>query len=248
MPDPAIRRALYVLFARLLSGAPDPALYRRLLDGGLQRLAEAQGLDLTSDLLDDDDPDAAAAELGVEWSRLDRDVSLCASDYPAGANDPVAALGAFLREHRLHLGADASRASICSGNTGCPHSTCNPSASLPQRRATSSHLSENAPFMQHRTRLATRFRMAPSITPHADEVERCTSCLVPKTCWSCGCTLAWRFLKSWLRWPIIGAHMAAKVFSLTSIGPGMCNFKCAIEKRGATVSQGAGAGKNVVVM
>jgi len=105
MRDPAIRRALYVLFARLLSGAPDPALYRRLRDGGLERLAEAQGLDLTSDLLDGDDAEAAASELGVEWSRLDLDVSLCASDYPSGSNDPVAALGAFLREHRLRIDA-----------------------------------------------------------------------------------------------------------------------------------------------
>lgn len=104
MADPDIRRALYVLFARLLSGAPDAQLYRKLRDGGLRNLAAAQGIDLTSDLLDDEDDQAAASELGVEWSRLDQDVSLCASDYPSGASDPIAALGAFLREHRLQLG------------------------------------------------------------------------------------------------------------------------------------------------
>ena len=37
---------------------------------------------------------------------------------------------------------------------------------------TSSHLSENAPHMQFRTFLATRLRIAPSITPQAEEVLR----------------------------------------------------------------------------
>ena len=62
---------------------------------------------------------------------------------------------------------------------GCPHSTCSGSASLPQRLATSSHLSENAPHMQQRTPLSTRLRIGASITPHADEVERKTGCFVP---------------------------------------------------------------------
>jgi TorA maturation chaperone TorD len=103
MSDPAIRRSLYVLFARLLSGAPDAELYGRLQRGGLRSLAAVQGIDLSSDLLDEEDPEAAAAELGVEWARLDREVSLRASDYDAGSSDPVAALGAFLREHRLSI-------------------------------------------------------------------------------------------------------------------------------------------------
>ena len=46
------------------------------------------------------------------------------------------------------------------------------SASLPQRFETSNHLSENAPHMQLSTFFATRFRTAPSITPHAEDVLR----------------------------------------------------------------------------
>src|SRR5205085_8551150 len=65
---------------------------------------------------------------------------------------------------------DASFASTCSARMGEPQSTFNPSACFPQRCATSSHLSEKAPHMQQRTFFATRLRMAPSITPHADEV------------------------------------------------------------------------------
>jgi hypothetical protein len=62
-----------------------------------------------------------------------------------------------------------------------PHSTCNASASFPQRLATSSHLSENAPHMQQSTRSRTTLRMAASITPQADEVERKTGCFVPNS-------------------------------------------------------------------
>ena len=66
----------------------------------------------------------------------------------------------------------ARRSSICSGRMGEPHSTCSASASLPQRLATSSHLSEKAPFMQVSTRLATKLRIAPSMMPQADDVPR----------------------------------------------------------------------------
>ena len=63
---------------------------------------------------------------------------------------------------------------------GLPHSTCKPSASLPQRLLTSSHLSENAPHMQQSTRFCTRLRIAPSITPQADDVDKNTGWRVPK--------------------------------------------------------------------
>ena len=66
----------------------------------------------------------------------------------------------------------ASFASIASARMAEPHGTCSASASLPQRFATSSHLSENAPFMQLSTFFCVRLRSAPSITPHALEVER----------------------------------------------------------------------------
>ena len=66
----------------------------------------------------------------------------------------------------------ASFASTISGRIGSPHSTRRPSACLPQRLLTSSHLSENAPHMQLRTFFCTRLRIEPSITPQADEVER----------------------------------------------------------------------------
>ena len=57
-----------------------------------------------------------------------------------------------------------------SARIGEPQATRNPSASLPQRRATSSHLSENAPHMQQSTLRVVKLRIAASITPQADEV------------------------------------------------------------------------------
>jgi hypothetical protein len=54
---------------------------------------------------------------------------------------------------------------------GEPQGTWRASASLPQRLETSNHLSEKAPHMQLSTFLETRFRMAPSMTPQAEEVE-----------------------------------------------------------------------------
>src|SRR5882757_11582824 len=66
----------------------------------------------------------------------------------------------------------ASFLSIASARMGEPQSTCNASACLPHFFDTSNHLSENAPHMQLRTRFWTRLRTAPSITPHALDVER----------------------------------------------------------------------------
>src|SRR6201747_2628641 len=63
----------------------------------------------------------------------------------------------------------ASFLSIASARMGEPHSTCNASACLPHFLETSNHLSENAPHMQLRTFFCTRLRMAPSITPQAEE-------------------------------------------------------------------------------
>src|SRR5881409_2456166 len=62
------------------------------------------------------------------------------------------------------------------GSMCFPHSTWSGSAFFPQRFATSSHLSENAPHMQHSTPRSTRLQIDASITPHADEVERKTGC------------------------------------------------------------------------
>src|SRR5947208_1486402 len=67
------------------------------------------------------------------------------------------------------------------GSICFPHSTWRGSAFFPQRFATSNHLSENAPHMQHSTPRSTRFRIEASITPHAEEVERNTGCFVPNT-------------------------------------------------------------------
>src|SRR5271156_4231447 len=64
----------------------------------------------------------------------------------------------------------ASFLSIASARIGEPHSTCSASADLPHFLDTSNHLSENAPHMQLRTFFWTRLRIAPSITPHADDV------------------------------------------------------------------------------
>src|SRR6267142_6564521 len=88
----------------------------------------------------------------------------------------------------------ASFLSTSAARIGKPHATCSASASLPHRFDTSSHLSENAPHMQLSTFLETRFRIAPSITPHADDVLRYTNCFVDKSCWSCGWILAHRSL------------------------------------------------------
>src|SRR5262245_25301981 len=73
----------------------------------------------------------------------------------------------------------ASFWSIAFGSMCLPHSTCSGSAFLPQRLATSNHLSENAPHMQQRTPRSARLRIDASITPHADDVERNTGCFVP---------------------------------------------------------------------
>jgi len=97
----AVRRALYVLFARLFAMPPDAAFYARLANNGLKELAAAQGIDLTSDLVDEADAEGCAAELSAEHARLFPETSLRASDYAAGAQDPVAATAAYLREHAL---------------------------------------------------------------------------------------------------------------------------------------------------
>ena len=66
----------------------------------------------------------------------------------------------------------ARAARTAAGSTGWPHSNFRASAYLPQRLATSFHLSENAPFMQLSTPLRQTLRRAPSITPQAELVAR----------------------------------------------------------------------------
>ncbi len=102
----SVRRALYVLFGRLVASPLDAALYRRLREQGLDRLAAAQGVDLDSDLLDPEDAESSAAELTAEFERLASRVSLRASDYGTGAEDPVAAIYGYLREHGLEPKTD----------------------------------------------------------------------------------------------------------------------------------------------
>src|SRR6516225_12092526 len=68
--------------------------------------------------------------------------------------------------------------SISSGSIALPHGTWRGAAILPQRFDTSNHLSEKAPHMQFSTPLFTRLRTDPSMTPHAEEVERKTGCCV----------------------------------------------------------------------
>src|SRR5437870_3793464 len=69
-----------------------------------------------------------------------------------------------------------SLASMC-----FPQSTWSGSAFFPQRFATSNHLSENAPHIQQSTPRSVKLRIEASITPHAEEVERNTGCLVPNS-------------------------------------------------------------------
>jgi len=106
MPSTTVRRALYVLFGRLLSGALSPTMYTRIRAGGLDDLARAQGVDLFTDLLDGADAESAAVELAAEHARLEDRVSLRASDYTDATDDAVVALDAFLREHELTLHED----------------------------------------------------------------------------------------------------------------------------------------------
>src|SRR5580692_1418264 len=80
----------------------------------------------------------------------------------------------------------ASFLSIASARMAEPHSTWSESACLPHFLDTSNHLSENAPHMQFKTFLETTLRIAPSITPHAEDVLRYTNCLVESNCWSWG--------------------------------------------------------------
>lgn len=68
MTSDSVRRSLYVLFARLFSGPPNAELYTRLREGGLDRLAQAQGIDLTSDLTDHTSADASA----MSWRKSTR--------------------------------------------------------------------------------------------------------------------------------------------------------------------------------
>ena len=103
MRSTSVRRALYVLFGRLLSGALTPELYTRVRAGGLDELAKAQGVDLVSDLLDAEDAQSAVTELAAEHARLTQRVSFRASDYTDAAGDAVVALDAFLTEHELSL-------------------------------------------------------------------------------------------------------------------------------------------------
>jgi TorA maturation chaperone TorD len=98
-----VRRSLYVLFARLLAGPPDAALYRRLREGGLLDLARLQGIDLDSDLVDASDAESSTTELEAEYAHFQERVSLRASDYTPATGDPVVAIGAFLQEHRLSV-------------------------------------------------------------------------------------------------------------------------------------------------
>jgi len=106
MPADSVRRALYVLFGRLLAGPPDADLYRRLRGGGLHALADLQGVDLSSDLLDEDDALACASELSAEYARLGDLVSLRASDYRTDGEDPVVAISRFLALRKLRATRD----------------------------------------------------------------------------------------------------------------------------------------------
>ena len=103
----AVRHALYVLFARLLAAPLDATFYRRCRTEGLEGLARAQRLDLTSDLLDEEDAESSVLELSAEFDELFRDVSLRASDYEGGTEDPVASISGFLKEHAMEMDASA---------------------------------------------------------------------------------------------------------------------------------------------
>ena len=72
----------------------------------------------------------------------------------------------------------ASSRRTASGSTGWPQSNFRKPAGLPQRLATSCHLSEKAPFMQLSTFFFTTLRTAASIMPQALVVDRYTGSCV----------------------------------------------------------------------
>jgi len=149
----AIRRALYVLFARLFAAPPDAAFYERLRTGAFASLAAAQGLDLTSDLCDEDDAESSVAELQAEYDRLFAEVSLRASDYPGATGDPVAALAAFLREHALRLedgaGLPTDHLSVALGTMGALADPAAASNGGAPERAAASRTRERAFLLRH---------------------------------------------------------------------------------------------------
>jgi len=151
MPGDSVRRALYVLFGRLLAGPPDASLYRRLREGGLHALAEAQRIDLTSDLLDETDAEASASELGAEYARFADIVSLRASDYAPEGEDPVASISEFLREQRLRAATDlpCDHLAVALGIMGELAGDADASGSAPARqRAAEFFHSHLAPWAQ----------------------------------------------------------------------------------------------------
>ncbi len=103
----AVRHAFYVLFARLLAAPLDATFYERCRMQGLGGLAHVQGVDLTSDLLDEEDAEGSALELSTEFDELFHNVSLRASDYEGGTEDPVASISGFLKEHAMEIDASA---------------------------------------------------------------------------------------------------------------------------------------------
>ena len=119
-----------------------------------------------------------------------------------------------------------SACSTASGVTGLPQSKRMASACLPQRRVTSCHLSEKAPLQKLAQRFPTRFRTAPSITPKALDVARKTRSPVNKTFLRPAVTRPCNSAYSFMRWPIMGVAMAARISGWTSTGPGMNNFLC----------------------
>ena len=105
--------------------------------------------------------------------------------------DPIADGGAiriFYRDANgawVYQGYHALAGEAGELHAGDHHGTSSATASLLQRFATSSHLSENAQHMQHSTFYDTSLRMAASITTQADDVLKNTSSFVDSSASNC---------------------------------------------------------------
>ncbi len=120
--------------------------------------------------------------------------------------------------------------STMSGVRPWPHSTSCLSAGTPLPWAISNHRLPNVPTEKTMARRAVQQRMAPSMSPLPEEAENKMGFAVPASF----CTFpVRRFCSSEyspLLWPIMGVAMAWRTSGWTSVGPGMNNFLCGIER------------------
>ena len=120
----------------------------------------------------------------------------------------------------------ARAASTSWGSVAWPSSARNLSAGTPLETAILYHLSPKAPMENTAARFAVQQRMALSIRPEPDVVERTITLFV----WKTFCSLVQTSLPSSVaalpRWEIMGVDILANTSGRTSTGPGIKSFLC----------------------